>query len=167
MRVAQIIESTNGGSVRSALALTQELARQGQDVTFIYSPVRADMQFENDLKDLSGVRKLVFPMYRRIGLHDLWGVLGLIGLIRKTGPYDILHAHSSKAGALARLAGLFFPAMRVVYSPHAFVTMGLEGSRFHALVERFLSFFTAAIVAVSEGERQSVSLLFKTGYRPA
>ncbi len=154
MRIAQIIESTSGGSVRSALTLTQALAAKGEDVTFIYSPVRADALFEEDLKNLKDVRKISFSMYRAVGLHDLWSAVVLYRLLKKTGPYDIIHAHSSKAGALARLVGVFFPAMRVIYTPHAFVTMGPDASRFYGLVEKILSFFTASLVAVSEDEKK-------------
>ncbi|HBM91449.1 MAG TPA: glycosyltransferase family 1 protein [Rhodospirillaceae bacterium] len=157
MRIAQIIESTSGGSVRCALALTQGLASKGEEVTFIYSPVRADSLFEEDLRNLKKCRKIAFSMQRAVGIHDLWSVVALYRLLKKTGPYDILHAHSSKAGALARLVGVFFPAMRVIYTPHAFVTMASGASRFYGLIEKVLSFFTDFIIVVSEGERKHAS----------
>jgi len=69
---------------------------------------------------------------------------------------DIVHAHSTFAGAFARLIAPLFGA-RVVYCPHGWA-MDREQpavvSKAISWVERLLSFLTARIVAVSEHERR-------------
>ncbi len=154
MRVCQLIESASGGSVRVALDLTQGLVRAGDDVTFIYSPLRADEAFYKKKDSLSCVRFEALPMERSVGWRDIVSLFRLYRLLKNEGPFDILHAHSSKAGALARLVGLFLPRLKVVYTPHAFVTMSPHASRLYGLIEWALSPFGAAIMAVSADEKQ-------------
>jgi glycosyltransferase involved in cell wall biosynthesis len=57
---------------------------------------------------------------------DLAALQGITGLVRRVRP-DVIHAHSSKAGALAR--GLRFLGMAppVLYSPHGYYGMSLRG----------------------------------------
>lgn len=153
MRIAHIIESTSGGSVRAAMALVREMSAQGHDVTFIYSPTRADTVFKADLADLKVTKKLALPMERKVGPHDLRSAIQLYRLIKKTGPYDVLHAHSSKAGALARITGVFFSNMKVFYSPHAFVSMSPESNSFYAKIEKLLAPLATKIIAVSQAEK--------------
>ena len=71
---------------------------------------------------------------------------GLVRLTRRLRP-DVVHAHSSIGGALARAAGWGAP---VVYTPHAMAT-----SPAYLAVERLLGRGTDRVVAVSpsEGER--------------
>lgn len=153
MRVCQLIESASGGSVRVALALTQGLAQAGDEVTFIYAPLRADEAFYQKKNSLSCVRFDPLPMERSVGWRDLVSLIRLYRLLKKLGPFDILHAHSSKAGALARLVGVLLPKTKVIYTPHAFVTMAPDASRLYGVIERWLSPLGAALIAVSEAEK--------------
>jgi glycosyltransferase involved in cell wall biosynthesis len=69
---------------------------------------------------------------------------------------DIVHSHSSKAGALARLAGLRASA-RSVYTPHCFGFVGNVSAQRRVavtVVERALARATDAIICVSEAERR-------------
>lgn len=161
MRVCQLIESTSGGSVRVALDLTQGLVQAGDDVTFIYSPLRADEAFYRRKKKLTKAHFLSLPMHRSVGWRDIACGVQLYRLLKKEGPFDILHAHSSKAGALARLVGLFLPRLKVIYTPHAFVTMAPHASRLYGLIEWALSPFGAAILAVSDDEKQHAVKVLK------
>ncbi|MFA6279341.1 MAG: glycosyltransferase family 4 protein [Bdellovibrionales bacterium] len=153
MRVCQLIESTSGGSVRVALDLTRGLLQVGDDVTFIYSPLRADEAFYAQKKGTDGALFLSLPMERSVGWRDLLSFFKLCRLLQKHGPFDVLHAHSSKAGALARLAGVFFSHTKIVYTPHAFVTMAPDASRLYGVIERGLSPLADAIIVVSEAEK--------------
>lgn len=76
----------------------------------------------------------------------------LVGLVRARRP-DVLHAHSSIAGLLARLAGAA-TGTPTVYTPHA-VTENRAG----ILVERALGPVTAALIAVSRSEAERVASL--------
>ena len=74
----------------------------------------------------------------------------------RRGRYALVHAHSSKAGVLARL-GLAGGA-RVVYTPHCFAfaagDFGRPARAAYLAIEQALVPRTAAIVAVSEWETQ-------------
>jgi glycosyltransferase involved in cell wall biosynthesis len=72
------------------------------------------------------------------------------------GPFDIIHGHSSKAGALARLR---LPGRHVprIYTPHAFRTMdpglGAVGRKVYGSIEKLLArSFTDRLICVSADE---------------
>lgn len=154
MRICQVIESTSGGSVQVALDLAKGLSDRGDNVTFLYSPLRADSLFFNTLAQMPNVSFVPVAMHRSLGFHDLFSLLDLKAAIKEHGPFDIIHAHSSKAGGLVRLLRRLLPHQtRVLYTPHAFVTLSPESSKAYALIERFLSRQCDAVIAVSGGER--------------
>ena len=86
--------------------------------------------------------------------RDVIAFIRLVCLLRKIKP-DIVHAHSSKAGALARTA---CAVLRVpcVYAPHAFsfldTTLSKRRRAFYFWVEKILARLTSALVAVSQEE---------------
>src|SRR6185312_11719158 len=86
-----------------------------------------------------------------------WGdarVLRAIDRLLVERRYDLVHAHSSKAGALVRLS--LADPRRVVYTPHCFAfAAGFGGPQRHvyALIERGLDRRAAAMVTVSDWER--------------
>jgi glycosyltransferase involved in cell wall biosynthesis len=78
--------------------------------------------------------------------------------------YDLVHAHSSKAGALARAV---LPGRgRIVYTPHCFAFAGDlgRGRVAYRVVEQALVPFTGALIACSEWERGIAAKL--VGARP-
>lgn len=155
MRIAHVIESCAGGSARAVLALIEQQSRRlGHDITLIYSPLRADAMFLSSLSMLEPVRAIPIAMKRAVGVHDVLGAWALWREIKRSGPFDVLHVHSSKAGAIGRLVGRLMRGLPVVYTPHGFVTMGARRSRWVMRAETTLSRWCDAVVAVSEIERQ-------------
>jgi glycosyltransferase involved in cell wall biosynthesis len=75
--------------------------------------------------------------------------------LREHGPFDVIHGHSSKAGALARLSGIARRRVKV-YTPHAFVTMNSAMNPARRLlyrwIERFLDMLGDAVIATSPAE---------------
>ncbi len=87
--------------------------------------------------------------------HDLAALGRLIKIIGDLRP-DIIHAHSSKAGALARLARLAHPRATVLYTPHGYsfagyFTRAAERQVYRA-VERGLAPLASRVVCVCEAE---------------
>ena len=155
MRICQVIESTSGGSVQVALDLAKGLVKAGNQVTFIYSPLRADQIFRDQIAKMPDVQFICLTMHRSVGLHDLKTVAHLWQILYQEGPFDIIHAHSSKAGGLVRLLRPFLPSKTsLIYTPHAFVTMAPKASRLYVFIERLLGSLCDAIIAVSEGEKE-------------
>lgn len=165
MKVLLIIES-GGGSGRHFADLASELVRQNHEVVAIYSPKRLEARYVEKLQ-MAGLKALeAFPMERDVGPADLKAFWDLRSRLRRLGPFDVIHAHSSKAGALARLGAPRHTAR--VYTPHAFRTMdpnlGPMGRAIYGGVERwFARTATEALIAVSPEEFEHAKHL---GARP-
>ena len=154
LRILIALETAGGGSGRHVIDLTEGLTKRGHHVVVAYSPVRAEATFVKALNRIRAGGVVEVPMARSIGFHDLTGVWQLYDAARRHGPFDVLHGHSSKAGALSRLLPL--RSVRV-YTPHAFRTMdpalSKRGRVLFGQVERLLATsFTDAVVLVSSAE---------------
>ncbi|MDD3288222.1 MAG: glycosyltransferase, partial [Alphaproteobacteria bacterium] len=155
MRVCHIIEAMGGGGGRVVLNLARAGMDAGDDVTVIYSPFRSEPGFVSELRSMGPrVIALESPMRREVGAHDFLDLLKLYKLLRGLPLFDVIHGHSSKAGALARIAGIFLPRTAMVYTPHAFMTMAPNASPVYGWIERGLSWFCDAVVCVSEQEKK-------------
>lgn len=153
MRICHVIESSSGGSSQVVFDLLRHGVASGDQLTLIYSPVRAEPQFTRSIEALRGqVRIHALPMQRRVGWSDLGAAWRLLRLLRRLGPFDIVHSHSSKAGALTRFVGLFLPGAAQVYTPHAFVTMAPGAPFAYGAIEWLASWFCEAIIVGSAQE---------------
>lgn len=155
--MALVLEPSGGGSGRHVLDLARGLEKRGHRVTIFWSPLRAESSFVEALHDLRGVTDVQVMMLRSVGFHDVAGISALRSAIERYGPFDVLHGHSSKAGALVRLLPKRIPGLRV-YTPHAIRTMDPQVSargRFaYKTLETWLARGGAPIIAVSEAERR-------------
>ena len=104
-----------------------------------------------------GIEVLPLPWARGYGAprRDAATLRALIALLRR-GRFDLVHAHSAKAGVLVRLAA---PLARVpaVYSPHSFPFVGEFGAPRRVVataVERALGRLGAPVICVCEAERE-------------
>ncbi|MCG8443418.1 MAG: glycosyltransferase, partial [Caulobacterales bacterium] len=150
-----VIESLAEGSGRHVVDLATGLGARGHRVTVAYSSLRADQRFIDRLEAAENVRLASFRMKRSVHPSDAAAIASLWRLIRRHGPFDIVHGHSSKGGAAARLA----PAGRArrVYTPHAFRTLDPAASwastTFYGAIERTLAAFASdVVVCVSDDE---------------
>jgi len=122
MKILEIIETGGGGSGRHILDLVSGLIAQGHDVHVVHSPLRAEAAFEAKLQALSGATVVSMDIRKAIGIHDLSVLFELRSYILDNGPFDVVHGHSSKAGALGRLAATGATAARL-YTPHGLYTL--------------------------------------------
>ncbi|MGV8939219.1 MAG: glycosyltransferase family 4 protein [Allorhizobium sp.] len=122
LRLLQVLEPSGGGSGRHFVDLCQGLQARGHAVTAVYSPVRAEARFVAELDGSALAATIAVPMRRAVGPWDATALAAVHRIIRDNGPFDIIHGHSSKAGALTRLR---LPGRHVprIYTPHAFRTM--------------------------------------------
>ncbi|HIY00414.1 MAG TPA: glycosyltransferase family 4 protein [Candidatus Blautia faecipullorum] len=97
-----------------------------------------------------------FPMKRSIGLSDLKAMREVRKLIRKYEP-DIVYAHSSKAGAVARAADIGLKNF-CIYNPHGWA-FNMRGSKakqmLYLAIEKMAAPFCEKIVCISDAEKQS------------
>lgn len=157
LRILQVLETSGGGSGRHFLDLSKTLIEKGHDVSAVYSPLRAEERFLEELADIPFRSVHAVPMKRAPHPSDVKALFSLWKIIRQQGPFDIIHGHSSKAGLLTRLR---LPGIRHtprIYTPHAFRTMdptlGRNGRKLFGAVESLLGrYFSDKVICVSKDE---------------
>jgi glycosyltransferase involved in cell wall biosynthesis len=163
LNILQVLEPSGGGSGRHFIDLCGALARAGHSVTAIYSPTRAEQRFVDELTALPITSVIPVPMNRAPSPSDFAAWRAIKRVIRERGPFDVVHGHSSKAGALVRirLPGRHVPR---IYTPHAFRTMdptlGKGGRRIYGMIESLLGrHFSDAVICVSADEKTHAATL--------
>lgn len=148
-----MIEPSGGSAGRHFIDLTRELAARGHAMTAIYSSLRAEARF---LDELAGPRCRAIPLAvrRSLGPYDLAAIRALNKVFRGNGPFDIVHGYSSKAGALIRLVDVGWA--KRVYKPHAFrgldPRLGLAARELFSIAETALGLHADALITVSHDE---------------
>jgi len=152
-----IVEASLGGLGRHVAELSEELAARGHKVHVLYCPIRMDHIFAAFLKDARhhGIETTAMEMGREVGPKDIATVMKVRRWIKEHGPFDIIHGHSSKGGALARLAA---PGDAVkLYTPGALVTLSptISGRKraLFKFIEKWLGRIGDGLIAVSKEER--------------
>ncbi|HEV2199833.1 MAG TPA: glycosyltransferase family 4 protein [Bryobacteraceae bacterium] len=161
MKILLVIEATLGGCGRHVLDLAEALLARRNEVHLVYSPVRMDRAFAARVTSLSASRPELhhhsIPIARELAFSDLRSYLELARYVYRNGPFDVIHAHSTKAGFLTRLVTNRRGAP-VVYTPHGLMTLNprLQGLRRRAVcvLESALSRLCSAVIVVSEAERR-------------
>lgn len=155
LKVFQVVECGGpGGTGAQVAAICRSLDRERFATTLVYN-VRPGNRPE-DYEALVGVPAVRVPEMTR-EIHpalDLAALRALVLLFRERRP-DVVHAHSSKAGVLARLAARAAKVPKVFYSPRGYNFLMEDrswGTRYLYLwLERFCS-RVGTVVAVSESE---------------
>lgn len=157
-RVLQVIEATLGGT-RRYLENIHDALGDGPHNGLVYSLHRADAGFIALLERLHAAGWTLFEVDMRRSINprkDASCVLALRKIYRSFKP-DIVHAHSSKAGAIARLATI---GMRrrpgIVYSPHS---IGVNLGWIYGPIERMLALRLDVLSAVTHSERDELRAL--------
>jgi glycosyltransferase involved in cell wall biosynthesis len=156
LSLLQVLEPSGGGSGRHFLDLCRAMQHRGHSVTAVYSPVRAEERFVAELEGMGLDAVHPVAMQRSPGLSDISAWHRIRSIAVKHGPFDLVHGHSSKAGALTRLRlpGRHTP---VIYTPHAFRTMdptlGSKERFVFGSIERLLgTYFSDRVICVSRDE---------------
>lgn len=100
-------------------------------------------------------------MQRSIGKADISAMSAVRKLIKKYKP-DIVYAHSSKAGAIARVANIGLKKngekIRCIYNPHGWafnMRCGKKKQMMYTAIEKMAAPFCDKIICISEAEKQS------------
>jgi glycosyltransferase involved in cell wall biosynthesis len=156
LRVLHVLEATLGGTLRYMENIAE--ATDGLDIVsaFAYGTARADSHLGPFLKRISHLGWTCYPVDMRREVRpwtDFKAWFQLRCAVDHFAP-DIIHCHSSKAGALGR-ASVFLrrahPAR--VYSPHA---LAAPLGSIYLKIEKLLSRSTERFVAVSDTERKEI-----------
>ena len=142
-RIALVCEPPDGGAAEHVAQLVRGLPAHGHEPV-LYAP-----------EAFAPAVDFVPLPFRRDYAHPADDARAFAQLVRELRGFDLVHAHSSKAGVVARLAG-WSSRRPVVYTPHGFPFVGemREARRvFSHVVERLLAPPTAAIIGVCAFER--------------
>ena len=159
-----VVESAAGGTGRHVLDLADGMSQRGCEVHVVYSTRRLDQLFKDRLAELRGVRSIALPIRTSPHPADIAIVKAVRKYMRANGPFDIVHGHSSKGGAIARLAAMGTGAS-AFYTLHGLIMMDPLLPRWKWLMylslELVMAQWTKRIIAVSpEENRAAVRLGF-------
>lgn len=160
MKILLVIEPGANGAFRIMEDLADYLMRGGHAVHLAYSDLRAGERLGRLVERIErqGGRTLNLRVANRPCLDDLRAFFALRSLARAVRP-DVIHSHSAKAGALARLLPLAGAgAGRQVYHPHAYVGMRPRRGRFdffYEFVERVLARWSTTICSSGDEWRHA------------
>ncbi len=167
IRVTQVLEATVGGTGKHLRYLATRLDPARFEVSVICSLQRDPAYGEavQQMRD-AGARVEIVPMMRQISpLADWHAYWEIRRLLRRLQP-DIVHAHSSKAGFIARLAARAVGVKAILYTPHCFAFQ-MEANPLQLMtyrrLERIAGKWTTRLIAVSSEERR---LALKAGICP-
>ena len=110
---------------------------------------------EEDYKDLVDSFEQV-EMTRAIGGNDLKAIKAVRALIKRYNP-DIVYAHSSKAGAIARVVDIGLKNC-CVYNPHGWafnMRCSAKKKAMYTAIEKVAAPFCDKIICISDAEKQS------------
>lgn len=150
-RVLLVCQPVDGGVAFHVDTLARRLPEHDVDVTVACPPGAWARQLDAD-----GIAVIEVPMVRQIAPGTDAAALRRLRAIAGRDAFDLIHAHSAKAGVLGRLAA-WSRGVPAVYTPHAWSFLaagGQTGTRLYQRIERTLAARTAAIICVSEGERR-------------
>ena len=116
MHIVHVAGALKGGPLTVVAELTRFQIIAGHQVSLVYSSVRDPAEsFYSELSPEIALYPLNAPRELH-PLRDLIACWKLIGFFRKMRP-DVVHLHSSKAGAIGRIAARL-AGIPAIYSPH-------------------------------------------------
>ncbi len=150
-RVLLVYQPTDGGVGRHVADLAEGLAGRGYEVV-LCGPSRPAGTSEDVAHVKLDLGRAIAPR------RDLAAIAGLAKIVKELRP-GIVHAHSSKAGAVARLARLARPGTPVLYSPHGYAFKGYfereRQRRAYRAIERALTPLASRVICVCEAEARA------------
>ena len=153
VRILQVVTGSDwGGAQQHVLWLAKGLMERGFAVSVACQPggylVGRLKEERIPVWVLPNMARRISPLRDWRTYRDLWRVLG-------EGTYDLVHAHSSKAGALARLAATS-RGVPSVFTAHGLVfgntAMPAWKRWSYGQAERFLGRATSHLITVSEAD---------------
>ncbi|OIO68733.1 MAG: hypothetical protein COW19_05530 [Zetaproteobacteria bacterium CG12_big_fil_rev_8_21_14_0_65_55_1124] len=160
-----ITRMDGGGSAMIALRIATEQLKQGHEVCLAFGETtesnmsQAEQQNVNGrlstFASLGGNIRVLHSLKRNIGIHDVFAYREIGKLIGQG--FDLVHTHTSKAGALGRLAFSRKHARAIVHMPHGHIFndyFGTLATRFFVAMERWLATKADALIAITRAEME-------------
>jgi len=151
-RILMVVRPSKGGAFGHTVRLSRALVTAGHEVAICGPHGSHRGEIDLELIDLEIDRSISLVRHSAATAH-------LAGIVRRFRP-DLVHAHGSQGGAVARLARLLNPRTPVVFSPHNFAFTNWFTStrvrRAYRAIERVLVPLTSRYIAVCGAELAEV-----------
>lgn len=160
-KILYICEAMGGGVRKHIIDLIKNIDKSKYDIYLMYSINRADDVFKDKLEELAKTVNLIENnfMVREINLiKDIKAFVRIKKIIQQIRP-DIVHCHSSKAGALGRIVAKICGVKKIYYTPHGYIMQYQNINKYKKflfkIIELLLSkYFTTKTLNVSNGEKR-------------
>lgn len=161
-KILYICEAIGGGVRKHIVDVLTHSDNSKYSISLIYSKTGVDEVFRDSLNSFGdkGIKLHAIDNFvNHISLiDDIKALYKIVKIINEVQP-DIVHCHSSKAGALGRVAAKMCRIKSVIYTPHAYsfqnYTLSKRKRSLYILIEKILGKITNITINVSEGERQN------------
>ncbi len=157
-RILLVTQPVDGGVFRHVSDLARGLAQRGHEVALAAPLDAPPFSLPAELIPVPLERSLVPGA-------DARALAAIVAAIRRTRPH-VIHAHSSKAGGLARIGRLAAPGVPVIYTPHGYAFAGHFDERLQRVyrgIERLLAPLATRVLCVCEAERRLAASLVPAG----
>lgn len=158
MKILHVTDASSAGVLTSVatLARAQSTSDLFGPVTFAYVR-RADTPAPRDIQRLLGPRVFLQQWSSSTGVARLAALSFRLFRSLRSGHYDVIHCHSSRAGFIGRVAAtLTGTSDQTVYSPHCFAFARNDLPTFQKILylalERAATRRGASVVVVSDSE---------------
>ncbi|MBS5038733.1 MAG: glycosyltransferase [Fusobacterium sp.] len=150
-KIIHICQSDIGGTTEYIYLLIKNLDKNKYE-NILICPSSGNIQ--KKISEL-GIKIYILEMIREISFFkDFKDILQIRKIIKKEKP-DILFLHSSKAGALGRIARIGVKNLKVIYNPHGWafnMNCSEKKKKIYAFIEKSLSLLTNIIINISKNE---------------
>ena len=126
------------------------------DISKYENIVICSSDYDKNYFEKKQIKYYVTKLKRSIGIYDFISIIEVRKLIKKVSP-DIIYCHSSKGGAIGRLANIGLN-YKCIYNPHGWafnMNCNKIKRKLYAIIERSLSNFCESIICISDAEKIS------------
>jgi len=152
IKILHLLHSVGGVDIY-ARQITENIDPENIENIIVSQPLTSEQRFYDSNGNL--LKCYSISIGREINpLYDLLALIKCVYIISIEKP-DLIHAHSSKGGALARLSALFFK-IKVLYTPHAFSFLSAKNyfkKNIYILIEKSLKTSNTILLATSNSEK--------------
>lgn len=157
--IVHVVESFGAGTLSMVSAISSRQAQAGHRITVIHS-LREETPSQWRALFHPNIDFIQLPMGRAIKpLSDWRAARMLYAELKRLSP-DVVHLHSSKAGALGRLISLFYRQPRWFFSPHGLSFLQRAEGRLKntvfLIIEKILASIPVTFIACSPSEGEQV-----------
>jgi glycosyltransferase involved in cell wall biosynthesis len=156
--------SNSGGALKNVADLATHLNPERFEISIVLSSNKQVLETQIAVSKIKrkGISIQYIYISETISITDIISFVKICFYLRKN-KFDMVHAHSSKAGALFRPAAFLAKVPVVIYTPHCFYLTAFKGykRKFYRTLERFLVPFTHRTVI--SGTEENAAIECNTG----